>query len=260
MGREAPALSELLPPSLLAAADSVEAAEAMVEGVLGLTEAGLNGVQPGALSVAARAHEPGPLGEGSEQAGEGGGDGGDVHFCARFRRALAPAGRWGHRKRGRFLCSLPPGSGAGRVLEGAEARPFLCSLPPGSGSGWALEVFPRALAIGPDGRGVGGCSRGGLMRWAMAAPFAPSALRQAQDRQAPSWEGRTGQDERFSAWAGPEKSGGVRGRSRLALGMRAVLRPFFFPPTRPGGMGAADGSRRSLLRQAASWEGRMRSG
>ena len=217
MGREAPALSELLPPSLLAAADSVEAAEAMVEGVLGLTEAGLNGVQPGALSVAARAHEPGPLGEGSEQAGEGGGDGGDVHFCARFRRGLA-------------------------------------------GSGWALEVFPRALAIGPDGRGVGGCSRGGLMRWAMAAPFAPSALRQAQDRQAPSWEGRTGQDERFSAWAGPEKSGGVRGRSRLALGMRAVLRPFFFPPTRPGGMGAADGSRRSLLRQAASWEGRMRSG
>ncbi len=152
------------------------------------------------------------------------------------------------------------GSGSGRVLEGAEARPFLCSLPPGSGSGWALEVFPRALAIGPDGRGVGGCSRGGLMRWAMAAPFAPSALRQAQDRQAPSWEGRTGQDERFSAWAGPEKSGGVRGRSRLALGMRAALRPFFFPPTRPGGMGAADGSRRSLLRQAASWEGRMRSG
>ena len=132
MGREAPALSELLPPSLLAAADSVEAAEAMVEGVLGLTEAGLNGVQPGALSVAARAHEPGPLGEGSEQAGEGGGDGGDVHFCARFRRGLAPGGCWRERKRGRFCARFRRGLAAGGRWRFFHARSLLVR----TGAGW----------------------------------------------------------------------------------------------------------------------------
>ena len=60
-------------PSPFVPAGVAEAAEALVERVLGLREPGLDGGQASAPAVAARADEPGPLGEGGEEAGEGGG-------------------------------------------------------------------------------------------------------------------------------------------------------------------------------------------
>ncbi len=56
----------------------MEAAEAALEGEFGGGEAILDGVQARAAARTARSDEPGPLGGGGDEAGEGGGEGGDA--------------------------------------------------------------------------------------------------------------------------------------------------------------------------------------
>ncbi len=88
-------------PSLAAAALAAELGEAAVEGVLGGGEAVFDVADAGTAAVASGAVQPGPLGEGGEQAAEGGaegGDGGGIHgvgFLASLLGLLVGLG-WGH--------------------------------------------------------------------------------------------------------------------------------------------------------------------